>query len=509
MTSAKEQEPKKKSVSLQFYIDFLGDSWGHSWGPREAVSDQGRNLFLFLKDDGFMTCEKVEEPERDVLPVQECLVPYVICNEDLTKPNTDIGELYADLHAFMSDYYVHRDPRVTKFLALYFIASYVLLRAPGIIQVWLVGKRRSGKTTLQLLAKQFCYRAFGGVNPSEASIYRFLGHLQEFAPTILVAEYDKASAFMREICREGDIPGSTVPRCDEEGRRQVVHHYHIFGARINVSNGLHGEDRDLDRVHAIHSTKGQPNRPRSDLWLNEGVMERVRSLRVRLLLWKLRNFARLRIPGEDPKHQINEGRDWEHYAAIITLASFVDSKLEDEIRTYVDESLEGMEREAGEGKTGVLVKALSVLLNEKHIEGGVYQISFASIWEETGKDATPFVADSGTEVKNKLVLENGEILTTTRAGRILKDELGGKKTSWWEGKTKTKGYEWTEENAREIKNGTGGTSGTGLEERTASRDGQKQPRNAKQGKISDSDTSDSAGKPVPPVQPVPKEGPGT
>jgi len=503
------KQPKKKSVPAQFYRGDGMDAWGHIVSPREAVSEGGRTVFIFERDGDFTFSPNIEEEERIVVPVQECLVRYVVKGEDLIDPKIQLADVYADLLAFMSDYYVHRNPTVTKFLALYFIASHVLLRAPGIVHVWLVGKRRSGKTTLQLLAGQFCYRAFGGVNPSAASIYRFLGHQEEYAPTILVAEYDKATEFMREICREGDIPGSTVPRCDDENGHQVVHHYHIYGARINASNSLHGEDRDMDRVHVIRSTKGRPKRPRSDLWLNADAMEEVSALRARLLLWKLRTFSGLIIPGEDPKRRVSEGRDWEHYAAVITLASMIDADLEAEIRNYVDECLEGMEREAGEGKTGALVKALGGedgLFDEKHLQGERYQVSFKEIWERVKKDASPFLNNDGKEVENKLVLESGEVLTTTRAGKILKDELEGSKTSWREGNgTKVKGYEWTEESAREIRDGTGGTSRTGSSEGQASEYPQKQALRGKQGENQPVKSDASSQKPVPPAQPVPKE----
>jgi hypothetical protein len=82
----------------------------------------------------------------------------------------------------------------------------------------------------------------------------------------------------------------------------------------------------------------------------------------------------------------------------------------------------------------------------------------------------------------------------------LKDELAGRKTSWWDGKTKTKGYVWTEETAREVKDGTGGT---GFSDTKASEEAEKQPSKGKQGENKPSPNDDPSQKLVPPVQPVP------
>jgi hypothetical protein len=106
--SGETEERKKKSVALQFCKGDLMDSWGHECGPREAVSSDGISLFLFERDGAFYLTPSFEEAERVIVPVQENPVPYLVRKEDLDQPRIQLGELYADLHGFMSDYYVHR-----------------------------------------------------------------------------------------------------------------------------------------------------------------------------------------------------------------------------------------------------------------------------------------------------------------------------------------------------------------------------------------------------------------
>ena len=165
-------------------------------------------------------------------------------NRTLRPPS--LGDVFSETHRIVSDYYAHPDDGAQKFLALYLVHSYILGKSLGTIFIWLVGAKRTGKTTLQMIAEEIGYRAFGGVDPSEASIYRTLGHEVEYAPLVICREYEHATDLMRRIQREGNIPGGTVSRNDKnDSGNYEPNEYFLYGSLINASNKLFGEDVDL------------------------------------------------------------------------------------------------------------------------------------------------------------------------------------------------------------------------------------------------------------------------
>jgi len=343
------------------------------------------------------------------------------------------------------------------------------------------------------------------------AIYRTLGYEVEYAPLIIIKEYERASELMKEISREGDIPGTPIPRVDKENERMVVRNYHVYGSKIVASNRLHGDEADMDRYHIIKTEHGNPKKPRSDLYREQSVIEKINDIRNKLLLWKLANFSTFKVPARDDI--IKDGRDWEHYGGIITLAGMISPELKQEMYDYILETIK--EKAEDEQNSAVIITAKAILgLAElkKQIIGidniKIIRIPFTDIWQKLSEDCTP-ITDPHTGDIEKLQAPDGKILTYTSLGKLIQEQLFGKRDRWYENKVRIRGYSWTIDDLARVKNlatdGTDGTDGTGFSKTDA--------KNQTNLKIHETDSANpqntpkndglSPQKPVPSVLPVP------
>jgi len=411
----------------------------------------GKDVFLYYDAGGFKIAEWVDTESERIMPVQY-MHPYIfVALPEYSEP-LKLSDIYNEVYEIFKDYYYHSDKRVHEFLSLYIIHSYLVTKSLGTAFVWLIGAKRSGKTTVQLIAESLGYRPVSGVGPSEAAIYRTLGYEVEYGPLVIIKEFERASELMKEISREGDIPGSTVPRTDKEGERMVVRNYHVYGSKIVASNRLHGDEADMDRYHIIKTEHGKPTKPRSNLYRNSSVIEKINDIRNKLLLWKLANFSSFNVPPEDEK--ITEDRDWEHYGGIITLAGMISPELQKEMYDYVLEAIK--EKAEDEQNSAVILTAKAILgLAEKQKELiGIdnikrVRIPFNDIWQKLAEDCTP-IFDKNGDI-SRLQAPDGKILTYTSLGKLIKEQLFGQSEHWREGAATYKGYSWSIEELEKLK----------------------------------------------------------
>ena len=420
----------------------------------EAIRLGRRDVWLFHDDSGYRTVDFLEAGEdEEIWPIQHTLPRFSFESLDgVTTPQ--LADLYAEVHRFLDTYWRHRDPRVLQFMALYFLHTYVLTRSIGTIFVWLVGARRAGKTTLQILAQALAYRAFSALAPSEAALYRTLGCDVEYGPLVICREYERASDLMREISREGDIPGATIPRADKVDDVYTVLHYYLYGARLMASNKLHGNEADMDRYLVIRCASGKPARPRSELIRKKEVLDALADLRSRLLMWKVASHADFAVPYEDPRGEIPEGRDWEHYGGVIHLASLVSAELEADVRSYVLESIREAREEEASSLDAMIAQAIVSLMDAGHRNGDSYRMKFAEVWSMLAKVCTLAYDKHGEQLEGRLVTPDGQQFSTHLVGRTIRDKLLGKREVWREGAETVKGYSWTDKTMSAIRSVT-------------------------------------------------------
>ena len=415
----------------------------------EAVKVNNLDCFLFWDGSSFQVAEFIESDSCQIMPVQFAS-PYVFDSVPDRVPVA--SEIYKDVLSLVKDYFAHPDSRTHKFLALYLIHSYILSKSLGTIFLWLIGAPRTGKTTVQLIAEAIGYRPFSGVATSEAALYRTLGYEVEYAPLIIIKEFERASDLMKEIAREGDIPGSPIYRADKEiDGRLVVRGYHSYGSRIVASNKLHGDEADMDRYHVLKTVKGKPVRPRSELYRNKEVMKKMQRIRNNLLLWKIANHANFEIP---PTNEvIKDGRDWEHYGGIITLASMISPDLETEIIEYVKEYLKQKEEES-EGSVISLLRQTLLKMYEERDEKGTYiyrvgdalRVSREELWAHLKIQCSPFYEKTGEVSNYKVIAPDGKVVSAQSVSKLIREQLLGKPSMWREGdQGGIRGFIWTKQ----------------------------------------------------------------
>jgi len=435
-------------VKQKLYVPFWYD-------PRtnqvfEAVRINEKDVFLYY-DDGFKITEWIDTESKRIMPVQY-MDPYIFAALPDSEP-LKLSDIYNEVYEIFSDYFYHSDKRVHKFLSLYIIHSYLVSKSIGTVFVWLIGAKRTGKTTVQVISEALGYRPVSGVGPSEAAIYRTLGYEVEYGPLIIIKEFERASELMKEISREGDIPGSVVPRTDKEGERMVVRNYHVYGSKIVASNRLHGDEADMDRYHVIKTEHGNPNKPRSDLYREQSVIDKLNDIRNKLLLWKLANFSTFKVPARDDI--IKDGRDWEHYGGIITLAGMISPELKQKMYDYIFETIKEKAEEEQNSVVALTAKAILDLAEKQKELIGIdnitrVRIPFADIWQKLAEDLTP-ITDPRTGDIVKLQAPDGKILTYTSLGKLIREQLFGHKEQWREGQLKFKGYSWSIEELEKLK----------------------------------------------------------
>lgn len=465
----------------------------------EAVElEDGSQAFLTHDGSSYSLAEKVEAGGGlSVVPESLAKDPYRFTREKVAKAAVpELGAVYVRVLAAVEDYFAHVDSRVHKLLAMMLVHSYVLTRSNGTAFLWLVGPKRSGKSTFETVVERLGYRVFAGTDPTPSTIYRTLGDEVEYAPTVVIREYGWANEVMRQIAREGDVPGSTKPVTEQlPNGRYVVVSYWLYGWRVVASNNLHGVDADLDRYFIVKCMHLPARRPRSELYRDREVMAALEALRKDLLLWKVANLGSLKFPYDDPKGEIRD-RDWEHFGGVLTLARAVGAELEVELRGYIHECIEEKKEEESGGAYSILLGAVQELATEANRLGNGYCITFKDIWSLVERWTTEGSDKNGKPVR---VTPGGETLTTTKAGRLLKEQLSGKPARW--GGT-TRGYIWPEVVMKMLtaSAGTGWTSRTG----SAAQAGAKQMELAEhEASCTDGRESDSCvPQPVQPVQPV-------
>jgi len=493
---AREAERKTKRVPF----------WSSNGSVYEAVQvEEGKVVFLTYDGESYKT--KTEIGTDSGLVIKPDLYSeqssYTFTKDEITsaKPQT-VKQLYERVYRIVDDYFAHPDPRIAKFMSLYIIHNYCLSKSNGVIFIWLVGRKRSGKSTLQLICERLGYRPFAGVSPTPSTIYRSLGET-EYGPMIIVKEFEWANDTMKEITRDGNISGNILPRTDEINHRKVVVHYCLYGARVVGSNVIHGDEADRDRYFIIKCMRLKPKRPRAELLRNKKVIADLKQIQKDLLLWKIANLEILQFPYEDTEGEILD-RDWENFGGVIVLAGMISDELASEMRRLVISYIEEKKTEESSGLYSLLLEAIQNLANANNKLGDDYIIKFKDIWAYVEKNTAEGTHKNGKPVR---VTSNGEQITTTKAGRLLKEQLFGKADSWNEGddsnRKTVRGYVWPA-TLVELLGVTGVTSVTGVE--GAGR--------TKQASSVDSETNDetperaaekgspSVRKPVTPVTPV-------
>jgi len=426
--------------------------WSDEDTVYEAIKMGGKNTFLYYENNGYRMKDEIVI-DGEIIKPEQYTNPYVIPLDFALNEPPKLTDLYNEVYEIVKDYYYHSDKRVHNFLSLYIIHTYMVSKSIGTIFLWFIGAKRTGKSTIQEISEKLGYRPVSGVGTSEAAIYRILGDKVEYAPLVIIKEYESASELMKQISREGDIPGTPVPRSDKEGDGYRVNFYHIYGSKIVASNRLHGDEADMDRYHIIRAEHGIPNKPRPALHRDKEVVKKINEIRNKLLYWKVANFETFDVPFED--QMIRDGRDWEHYGGIIALAGMISPELKQEMYDYILETINEKTEDEQNSIVVMTAKAILSIAELKKQLIGVdnvkrIRIPFNEIWQKLAEYLTP-ITDPRTGDIIKLQAPD-KLITPQFLGKLIREQLfGHRERPWKEDQVVYKGYSWSIEDLEKLK----------------------------------------------------------
>jgi len=393
----------------------------------ESILFEDRPAFLVYETrlKKFVTVFRIEYGNKIFRPLEkhECgYMPYELTREDVEYLNSHV----ISLDVIFKDVFTE----VQRYVAAP-LRDQVLITGEVILtycQEWIdtvhfpffVGETESGKTTALYVGKALAYRCMVSASLSHANIYNFLGTDEEGVGTICEDEaqdiaYDKDKM---KIYKGSYYRGSTVPRVimTNKGREQL--YYNVYGCKWLAGENVPNDKAFRERIVVVYMLGGKPqsNLKRS----TPEEKEKLRSLRNRLLFWKVQNIEK----GFEKIDSGLTGRDqemWEDFLSIFHGTTF-----EERAKDVADYYLKQRGESIKESLEARILRILKPMLDDS------MEIEFVKIWNRvTNSDELPGKLDERTG-KTFYLDETDEKITLNILANIVQFKFQAKKKTRYE-----------------------------------------------------------------------------
>lgn len=351
-------------------VDINGEYRYACYQPPRDYHPEPRELIDF---QSFMVGPVDEDKAVHYVPLRA--VPWPLAGEP-QEPGPDI---WTEVHGYIWRHVDLPDDRLYDVLTSWVFATWIPEAWVVVPYLQFLGPKHSGKTRLQDVLKQVCYRGTLTANISEAALFRLT---EAYRPTLLLDETEIYSnerrAAIQNLLNAGYRRGQHVIRVGgmEEGQPRLEL-FDVFGFKSFSGTN---EFKDTLESRAILIVMEKNIRP-----VEFVVDERTaKDLRSRLLLWRFRRLADITdttgIFWEEAPRELSfaDGRFVELYASLLTVANHGHAS----ILSYARDAYEAMQDEESSGIETQIITA--VLKTYPYLENGKF--STASVREAFNED---------------------------------------------------------------------------------------------------------------------------
>jgi rubredoxin len=254
----------------------------------------GKESFFVVYDQSSGRIEKLSEVGDGEIVYRPLNSPevgrIVVLPSDIEEYGSD-SELFNQILDFLSRYHYSPNEWEKKLDALYAMLTWIYDVLPIVPYRKITGPKGSGKSTWLKVMGSICYRSlFISGASSEASLLRLI---DRWRGTLLIDEADLGdtsflSTLVKALNVGFDKKMGYFTRCERENPSHVDTFY-VFGPKIAVTRESFSDDALESRFITTRPFKQPFAR-----FLGQTFEAEAERLRNRLLLWRLRNYYRIR-----------------------------------------------------------------------------------------------------------------------------------------------------------------------------------------------------------------------
>ena len=360
----------------------------------QIMADEGP-AFVYLDDGGPVVRKELEIGGMKYSPrYDEALKMGAVILPDGAEDYGSTSALLEEIRALIHEY-VDVSDEYERLTAWYIITTWVYDRLPSLSYLRALGDTGTGKSRFLKIVGSLCYKPIkvsGAVTP--APIYRIL---EQWKGTLILDEGDlsdsKATADIIKILNSGFEKGTPVMRCKQDDA-DTIQFFDCYGPKI-ISTRHPFDDKALESrclTEVLEETRRMDIPDTLPLGLTDS--ERFRSIRRRLLMWRLKNRHRVdidRAQGVDlgivePRlKQVSRG----------FLAVFDDPMVEAQLKSFLGEHQAQLIEQRANTLEGMVINSIYRIYST-HITGGnegdpkIWSGKIAErIKDDYGEPATP------------------------------------------------------------------------------------------------------------------------
>jgi hypothetical protein len=258
------------------------------------VCFNGKESFFVVYDQSSGRFEKLGEVGDGEIIYRPLNSPevgrIVVLPSDVEEYGRD-SELFNQIHDFLSRYHYSPNGWEKKLDALYVMLTWIYDVLPIVPYRKLTGPKGSGKSTWLKVMGSICYRGlFISGASSEASLLRLI---DRWRGTLLIDEADLGdSSFLSTLVKALNVGFDRkmgyFTRCERDDPSHVDTFY-VFGPKIAATREPFSDDALESRFITTRPFKQPYAR-----FLGQTFEAEAESLRNKLLLWRLRNYLRIK-----------------------------------------------------------------------------------------------------------------------------------------------------------------------------------------------------------------------
>ncbi|NIP61711.1 MAG: hypothetical protein GWN01_13530 [Nitrosopumilaceae archaeon] len=251
------------------------------------------------------------------------------------------------------------------------VLSYCLEWVSTVHFPYVVGETESGKSSVIILAGAIAYRCMNAGQMSIANIYNFLGTDEEGAGNICEDEAEKMEHDSEKIriYKNSYSKGYVIPKIIMTNRDKKQVYYKTFCIKFLAGEGIPQDKGFRERLVVIYMIGGAPKdnikRPKDPEWKKE----HIRSVRNKLLIWKLQNIGK----GFERIDSGLAGRDQELFEDLLSL--FHATKYEKDAKDTIDYYAEQRHQAIRDSLEATIFRILKPHLDEEK------EIDFRRMWK--------------------------------------------------------------------------------------------------------------------------------